>query len=285
MLDIKRKPEEIIAMYSIDNELFDVYVEGPTDKLIIENYLEYKKLNKTVIEIDTIDFLETQIEFNDLQLKSNKDKLIALSRILSQNKINAKIKCIVDRDFDGIFNSLETNSFLFYTDYACIESYLLCKKHLKKIFEIGIRNFPHQIEKILKEISKVLFGLFILRLVKIKFELDCKIPKINNIIIVNKGTGICNFNLNQFIEIYINTNRLTHLREDIHSYIRSASKLFPKDIRYCMNGHDFMEVLFNYINKIKNTPNFRLENFERAMLLAIQPNYLEDHSLFQGLEI
>jgi hypothetical protein len=52
-----------------------------------------------------------------------------------------------------------------------------------------------------------------------------------------------------------------------------------------MNGHDFMEVLFNYINKIKNTPNFRLENFERAMLLAIQPNYLEDHSLFQGLEI
>lgn len=40
-----------------------------------------------------------------------------------------------------------------------------------------------------------------------------------------------------------------------------------------MNGHDFIEVLFHYINKIKNTANFKIENFEKVVYVAIQPDY------------
>lgn len=284
MLDVKRKLEEIIAIYSLEDELIDIYVEGPTDKFIIENYLEYKQLDKTVIEIDTIDLTETQIEFNDLNLKSNKDKLIALSRVLNQNYISSKVKCIVDRDFDGILNALEQNPFLCYTDYACIESYLLCKKHIEKMVKIGIRNFPHQTEIIIEEISKILYGLFVLRMVNKKFDLTFKPPKLDNNMPVNKSTGICNFNFNDYINTYINTNKLNSIRKDILAFIEDITKTIPADIRFSMNGHDFIEVLFNYINKIKNTPNFNLQNFEKALFLAVQPNHLEEYLLFQELE-
>jgi len=40
MLDIKRKLDEIIAIYSLEEEIVDIYVEGPTDKFILDNYYE-----------------------------------------------------------------------------------------------------------------------------------------------------------------------------------------------------------------------------------------------------
>ena len=41
MLDIKRNIDEIIAIYTLEKDIVDIYVEGITDKLIIENYFEY----------------------------------------------------------------------------------------------------------------------------------------------------------------------------------------------------------------------------------------------------
>lgn len=284
MNDNKRKFEELIAIYTFENELGDIYVEGPTDKLVIENFLEYKRLNTNVIEINTIDFTDIQQKFNDLDYRSNKDKLIALSRVINQINTKCNIKCIVDRDFDGIINPLEKNKILYYTDYSCIESYFLSKKHIEKLLKIGIRNFPHSSEIIIGEISKVLTAMFILRYVNKHFNLDNKLPKLDNCMVINKKTGTCTFSLESYIITYINTNKLKSKSNDILIFIEKLKKLIPNDVRYSINGHDFVEVLFNYINKIKNTPNFRLENFEKAVFLAIQPDHLEEYFLFKKLE-
>lgn len=283
MLDIKRKLEELITIYSLEKELVDIYVEGPTDKFIIDNYCEYKDLEKIVIEIDTIELSATQDIFPDLNLQSNKDKLIALSRILNENNISSNVKCIADRDFDGILSPLEKNKHIRYTDFSCIESYFVCKKYIEKITQVGIRNFPHSTELIINEISKVLYGLFIMRMINKKFVLTHKFPKIENNMSVNRQTGLCEFDFKNYLEIYINTNKIKPLKHDILDFIENISSKMKEDIRYNMNGHDFIEVLFNYINKVKNTANFRLENFEKALYLAIQPNHFDEYKLFKEL--
>lgn len=283
MLDIKRKLEELITIYSLEEELIDIYVEGPTDRFIIENFIDYKKIDKSVIEIDTIDLSETQELFPDLDLRSNKDKLISLSRILSKSNIQSDVKCIVDRDFDGILNPLTVNNHLHYTDYSCIESYIFCKKHIEKIIKIGIVNFPHHTEIVISEISKVLKGLFLIRMVNKKFGFNFAFPKIENNITIDKKTGLCKFDFYNFIEIYINVNKLREQKKEIIDFIEEISKDLNEDIRFNMNGHDFIEILFNYINKIKNTSNFRFENFEKAIYLSIQPNFLEDYELFKTI--
>ena len=83
---------------------------------------------------------------------------------------------------------------------------------------------------------------------------------------------------------YINTNKLSHQKEEILAFTDEIIKILPIDVRFKMNGHDFIEVLFHYINKIKNTANFKLNNFERAVYLSIQPNYLDDYRLFEKLK-
>ena len=284
MLDIKRKLDELIAIYLFEDQLLDIYVEGPTDKFIFENYCEYKNLNKSIIEIDNIDLSELAEFYPELNLKSNKDKLIALSRTLEKNQIKSNVKCIVDKDFDGILQPFEINNFLFYTDYSCVESYLFCKKHIEKLTKIGIKNFPHETETIITEVSKVLLGLFILRMINKKFNFNFAFPKIENNIQVNKSTGICNFQFENYLEIYIKSNKLISKKAEIQKFVNDISLELDTDYRFNMNGHDFIEVLYNYINKIKNTANFKLSNFENALFLTVQPNYLEDYNLFKILE-
>ena len=283
MLNIKRNIDEVIAMYLLEKELIDIYVEGPTDKYVIENFCEYKELKRVVIEIDDIDLAYAQEIYKDLNLKSNKDKLIALSRLLSENNVTANVKCLVDRDFDGILTNLVVNTHILYTDYSCIESYVFCKKHVKKILEVGIKNFPYGPEIILQEISTVLKGLFTMRLLSKHFNFSYKFPKIDNNISIDKATGICIFDFQSYLDLYINVNRIKDKKDEIQQFVDKINLLMTNDIKFYMNGHDFIEILFTYINKIKNTRNFRLENFESAVYLAIQPNYLDDYDLFKKI--
>lgn len=284
MLDIKRNLNEIIAIYTLEKDIVDVYVEGITDKHIIDSYFEYIACNKSVIEIDDIDLSETQKEFIDLDLKSNKNKLIALSRLFTKNDIDSKIKCVIDRDFDGILTPIQEDNHILYTDYSCMESYLCCCNHISKILKVGIGNFPHNTELVIQEVSKIALILFVVRIINENFGFGIQSPKIENHMAVNKKTGICDLDFMEYIRKYINTNKLSKQKDEILSFADKIQKHLPVDNRFNMNGHDFIEVLFHYINKIKNTANFRFENFEKAIYLSIQPNYLTDYELFKKLE-
>lgn len=280
---LKRKLEELIAIYSLEDELEDVYVEGPTDRFILENYFEHKKPIMLFYEIDDIEIYEHQEQFPDLDLRSHKDKLIALSRILSKINIESRVACIVDRDFDDILQPLESNAHLYYTDYSCMEAYFFCKSYILKFTKIGIRNFPHSPEVIISEVGKVLRSLFIMRMVNKHFSYSFSFPKIENHMPVVRATGVCGFNFENYLETYINLNRLKADKESIFKFIDEISGKLSEDPRFNMNGHDFVEVLYSYINKIKNTPNFKQDNFEKALFLSIQPNYFDDYHLFMSL--
>lgn len=284
MLDVKRDLNEIIAIYTFEKEIVDVYVEGSTDKHIIDNYFEYIKCDKNVTEISDVDFSEEQQNFPNLDLKSNKNKLIALSILLTNNNIDSKIKCIIDRDFDGILTPVQKDSHILYTDYSCMESYLCCQNYIGKILKIGMRNFPHSTDLVIEEVSKVVSILFIIRIINEKFKFGLSCPKIEGHMSVDKKTGICNISFEKYIEKYITTNKLSLQKEKIIAFAEEVIKKLPADMRFNMNGHDFIEILFHYINKIKNTVNFKLENFERTVYLSIQPNYLDDYNLFKELK-
>lgn len=281
MLEHKRELDELIAIYLLEEELLDIYVEGPTDKFIFENYLKYKKRDKSVVEIDDIDLTTIIGKYADLDLRSNKDKLIALSRILDENEIGANVKCLVDRDFDGIIKDLEINNYLLYTEYCCLESYFFCREHIDKLLQFGIKNFPVQTKFVIEQIGNVLSGIFKIRMINKHFNFNVTLPRIDNNTPVDRKTGICSFDFASYLNIFINSNNLRDRGEEIVLFLQGIEGNIPNDYRCQMNGHDFIEVLFNYINKTKNTVNFRIENFERTFYLAVQPNDLDKYELFQ----
>ena len=284
MKDNTRTINELISLYTFETALYDFYVEGVTDKLIFENYNSYKNLKIKVIEIDTLDFSDVKIEeLKDLDLTSNKNKLIALSRILTANTIQSNVNCLVDKDFDGILAPEENNPHLLRTDYSCIESYFFCRKIIRKFIEMGIRNFPHDTDHIIEEIGKALRILFVVRLVKHKFNLNSNLLKIENNLTVNKANGKIILDFDSYISKFILANNLKKDEKEILKFIAEIDGQLDLDIRNTMNGHDFIQILFLYVNKVKSSTGFKLETFERAFLLSLQPNHIEDFPLFKSL--
>lgn len=283
MLDLKRNITEVISLYMFEEEIADIYVEGPTDKSIIENYLEYKDINKNVIEIETIDFDAYKDKFDDLDLRSNKNKLIAFARILQEEKVKNKINCVIDKDFDELIENIEENNHITYTDFSCIESYFYDEKNISKILKVGIRNFPFDGNHTLKEIKNVIMFIFILKYAKVNFNLNSTLPKIDSNIKIEKKLGTCQLNESDYLSKFINSNKLHLMEDDLKKFLSQKSRELKSDYRNYMNGHDFIEILYHYINRIKNTPNFRQENFERAVYLSVQPDHLDKFELFQKL--
>src|ERR1035438_1250921 len=127
MLDYYRKTSEVISLYFLHENISDYYVEGITDLHIIENYLEYKEIDATVIEINSVDFSDITDDKFALNLNSNRNRLIILSKLFSENAISSKVKCIIDKDFDDINGVSEVNKYIIQTDFSCMESYFFSK--------------------------------------------------------------------------------------------------------------------------------------------------------------
>lgn len=279
MKEYSRTIAELISLYTLESDLIDLYVEGITDKLIIDNYNEYKNLEVNTIEINNLDF--TGVDFEDLDFESNKDKLILLSRILTANQIVSKVHCLIDKDFDGILKPLEQNKYLLRTDFCCIESYFFSRKVIQKFIDIGIRRFPFDSDLILEEVGSVLRCLFIMELIKLHFNLNFSLLKIENNLKVIRSSGKVGFNFEDYLSKFILANSLTSKKNEIFEFKEKIEKNLDADCRNTMNGHYFIEVLFLYINKIKSAPSFNLLSFERAFLLSLQPDHFEEYKLFK----
>ena len=55
------------------------------------------------------------------------------------------------------------------------------------------------------------------------------------------------------------------------------------EIRHHIHGHDFLEIFFLYINKIKNTQKYKNEHFGKVLFLTVDVTMIEDFPLFKSL--
>src|SRR5688500_7957593 len=100
-----RQVTEIVALHILEDSLRDIYVEGGYDERIYTNYLNAKKLPGNFLPITHINLDSIGDEFKmGLDLFSNRDKVIALSRQLNSLGKEIGIRCIIDRDFDDFLD-------------------------------------------------------------------------------------------------------------------------------------------------------------------------------------
>lgn len=279
----KKKPLEIIALYALEKSLKDIYVEGNSDKSFIENFLKNKNCSRKVVTVDIVDFSELQLDyFEGLDINSNRNKLLILSKFLNQNLPSTNVRCIVDKDFDEYIKSI-SNRQLLRTDFSCMESYLFCEDVIEKFLKIGIGNFPFETSVILTQLAKVLKPLFCVRLLRLLNFSSTKLVNIASNLLIDKKNGQIGFDGVDYLEKFINKNNLSKERKRI---IKSYEELFQKlnlEIRHHLNGHDFLEIFFIYVNKIKNTPNYKENNFCKALYLSVETPMIENHPLFKSI--
>lgn len=283
MEELRKKYTEIIALYKLEREIRDIYVEGNSDKVFIDNFLKNKKCKKKIIPIEIVDFSELPATYLDgLDINSNRNKVIILSKLLHENIPATAVRCVVDKDFDDYLKSI-TNPKLLKTDFSCLESYLFCEEVVEKFLEIGIGNFPVNASFVIAELSKVLKSLFCLRLLRELHFRSAQLVDIDGNLSISKLDSTINFDEMDYLNKFIGKNKLT---KDSNKIITDYCELKLKlnmEIRHHIHGHDFLAIFFLYVNKIKNTPRYKEENFDRTLFLTVETPMIENHNLFKSV--
>ncbi|WP_121357730.1 hypothetical protein [Flavisolibacter nicotianae] len=86
-----------------------------------------------------------------------------------------------------------------------------------------------------------------------------------------------------YLQKFIDKNNLNKEKDLLINRYNELKSKFNSDIRNYMNGHDFLDIFFLYVNKIKNTLKYKEENFGRVLYLAVESPMIEDYPLFQKI--
>ena len=261
--EIRRTLDELVTRYELEPDLCDIYVEGKTDKLLIEWFLDHKEHQGfAVYEIDTVE-IPAQLLF-ELGLKDNiQSRVIALALHI-QDKLSETplhVTCIADKDFDWLFGKEYQCDLLLFTDYSCLEMYLFNEVVLDKYLRLGLRLSQPEAGEILNQVSKALEDLFLIRATNEALELNMTwLKNFGDCCKLNKNKNQVQFELKTFITKYLNSNGNSSQES---RFITKLEELRAKqliEIRYKIHGHDFTELLCWYIRpylrkEIRNSYN------------------------------
>ncbi|MEH1856297.1 MAG: hypothetical protein V7L11_32575 [Nostoc sp.] len=287
--EIRRTLDELVTRYELEPELCDIYVEGKTDKQLIEWFLDEKQLQDfAVYEIDTVE-IPAQSLF-ELGLKDNiRSRVIALAIYIHDKFLEnpLHITCIADKDFDWLFGKEYQCDLLLFTDYSCLEMYLFNEVVLDKYLRLAIRLSQPKASEVLHQVSRVLEDLFLIRATNEALELNMTwLEKFGDCCKLNKNNNQLQFDLKTFITKYLNSNSN---RSQESRFITKLEELRAKElieIRYKIHGHDFTELLCWYIRhylrkEIRNSYNSEI--LAGSLLACIDAEKLAQEGLFQRL--
>lgn len=282
----KRTLEELIAMYSLHPEMRDIYVEGITDKLILERFLKKNKAaDFQIIEVDSIDFSNSYHSNPELK-RNNKRKIVFLSEEFEKqfaSKINGLV-CIADKDFDEIRGEITTNNYLLYTDYSGLELYFFNPQIIKIFYKSILHGFPITPRKTISELGKVLSDKFLIRLaIAIRGEIkdESKITDIKKSVSIDKATGTISFDTFSHLRKILNNAGLNKEFNIYTDLITLNKTKCTNDIRNYIRGHDFVRLFFLYVDKIKNDIKLSEEALERSLFQCMDYSELAKEPLFK----
>lgn len=244
---------DLVAEYSLHPERRHVYVEGPCDKLVVEWLLH--ELHIEGVRVYDVDEIEVpNAEINSQNLPDNrKSRLLLLARKLRElyDAEIQRVLCVVDADYDYLFDSTEDNPYLIYTDGASFEMYFYADQIVNHVLRFGLGCLANPPRNIIGQLEPILLDVFAIRAANeslgmglrwIPFESKCAF----------KPDGSFCFDRDKFIRAYLSKGSVLHRYEEflacVHEY-RNAEHL---DIRRRIRGHDFVSLLARYCQERTN---------------------------------
>jgi Protein of unknown function (DUF4435) len=287
--ETRRTLDELVTRYELEPGLRDIYVEGKTDKLLLEWFLEQKEYQDFAIyEIDTVN-ISAQRLF-ELGLNDNKrSRVIALALDIQDrmSELPSHLTCIADKDFDWLFGKEYQCDLLLFTDYSCLEMYLFNEAILDKFLRLGLRLSDPKSPEILNQISKVLEELFLLRATNEALNLNMEwLDSFGNCCNLNKANNEIQFDLTTFIVKYLNKNGKRSQESIFRTKFAELRTKELVEIRYKIHGHDFTELLCWYLKPYLRKEirgSYNSEILAGNLLVCIDAEKLAQEGMFQHL--
>lgn len=284
----KRNIDDLIALYELEPDIRDVYVEGRFDKCLIEWFLsEHNQLDCAVYDINTVE-VPADLLFSEGLLDNNRSRVIFLALYVYKHLPTTKsLTCVADKDFSFILNHKDFDcSFLLFTDYTSIDIYLFNEPVLDKFFRLVVRLPDLKAKEVLDRVSYVLEEVFLIRAANQALNLSMTWLEFTRC--CNHSLGNIKFETEVFIERYLNKNsKLTEkeiLKDKISELRVNQNSLL--DVRHKIRGKDFIEILCFYIKHYlpKDRAKFADPEIVKGSLLGcLNASLLAQENLFQQL--
>jgi len=280
-MELRKRIDELVARYSLEPKLKDVYVEGEIDKYILEWFLTtINRQDINIYTIDTVEVSEDVLQLYGLGIGSNRSRVIALSAklaIILPPEIH--ILCLADRDHEDYIPTNVNNSFLVFTDYNSIELYLLKPSTIRKLFYLVLGGFPLTVEQIFKQVLSILEEVYLFQLTN--QALGWNMQWIDFTRFIKIGSKI-SFDLKIFEKAYlIKNSRFPQLvffnekKEELRSLLKDEPGLR-------LGGHDLMELLYFLVKKLKKKRKFGdVATFAGSFMGCLEAQDIRKESLFK----
>ena len=261
---------EIKIKYRLNPSLAKtVYVEGSTDKSLLQWFIKQAKIKDIIVlEIRSVEIPNNETQSLGLE-DNNRNRIIALTRLIEKNII-----AIIDSDFNFLEEvSYKKTSNLLETDYANMEMYLYNEENLDKIF-LNYKESKQAQDFLL--FNNILIELFLISYAKkkIKNELS-KVDFSKNITL--KSNQII-FDRDSYLSKYLHHNK--ELIKEFDKFINDIKKSLPTDRRKIINGHHFVELLYIYLEiKQKDAK----EIFTKSLYASFEYATLKKENMFTKL--
>lgn len=282
-METRKKIHELVALYSVETGLKDVYVEGARDKCMINWFLMDQNIpGVSVYPVDAIDVPDEVLDRHGLEPGSNRSRVIALSKELAAHlPSDRKILCIVDRDYEDYLPTGHTNSYLEFTDYTSADLYLWRKRTMQKLISLVLNGFPVSTEQVMADLVRILEEVFLLRLTNEALDWRMKwIPFVKYV----QFCGYIVFDADRFITAYLQKNDRCAQRTEFDVKRRELQANLPEEPRRRIRGHDLIEVLYHAAKKLKSSRRYGdVQTFQGAYAGCLESQDIRDELLFQRI--
>ena len=280
----RRTLKELVARYELEPDLCDIYVEGSSDKAVLDDFFEaFDRTDVAVYAIDSVEVPSSRLEAERVS-NNNRGRVIALARYLSRALDRTpRVTCVIDADFDHVLGISEPCSLVVTTDYTSMDMYYFESRILRKFLRFCVGDFLLDESELVAVVQPVLEKLFFIRLANFLLDLCLTELSFDRCCLFREKTIA--FDVDDYVQRYLHRNRkadrLSEFWQVVAQHERDAAAL---DTRMKMHGHDFTELLAWLIKSVKPKTEIRTADaVARVLRACVDPRSLRSYGMFDAL--
>jgi hypothetical protein len=238
----RRTLDELLTLYQLEPQLRDIYVEGPTDRDMVDWVLRDRDRQRThVYDIDGIE-IPPEVLIHYGLTAGARSKVIALAKefeaALPVGGLQAT--CIVDSDLYGALGIRDECRLLLSTDYADIEGYLLTEDTISKFLMVVLGVGPRDPNHLLRMYFDILREPFLLRMAG--HSIGIPIARVNVVKSCQAHGDIVLLDRDDLAKRMLEKSAAAQYREEIETAMTGLRAGLVGDPRRYVSGHEFMQL-------------------------------------------
>ncbi|MEU0528067.1 DUF4435 domain-containing protein [Streptomyces niveus] len=279
----RRRIEEFVALYELESELVDFFVEGRSDRVLFEHLLDGSHENIRVWEADEIDIPADLIAGTGENIGA-KGRIVGLAKEFDDRLDAGKeysIMCIVDADFDHIIEKPKNRSrFLAQTDFSCIESYYWNSNVVRKYFRFSLHDSPSvKVPEFMARVESAMREMFLLRLAV--ESLGLRFSWIDPTACCGDSRKGGRFDQVDYLVRLLNKNSGKSSRAELELRVEYFRNRLNEDPRHAMHGHDLCKFMAWILRPHVKDRNLTAEEvISRSLAGCIESEAIAAYPLF-----